>query len=243
MLAFMALCGGLISPRHLLCVLLLGCSLPATALAAEGAPGGATAATATQLVTEDSYRGTLAEPHGQSWYRLEVSPGEKTRFSLRGQTSACPVQASLVDASGAVLGQILSTTRETLAFVVFAPTHATSDTYYLRLALPSGSTCPTSAYLLRQFEPIQSACAPPPSLPPGVSYACETPKGETRYSPLPIISSACRGDGRALRQATAATKRERRRLAGRRDSRAILQRLEQNERLLNQRTMHACGGP
>ncbi|HUB36354.1 MAG TPA: hypothetical protein VL972_05975 [Solirubrobacteraceae bacterium] len=239
----MALCGGLISPRSLLCLLALGCSPPATALAAEGAPGGATAATSTRLVSEDAYRGALTPAARQSWYRLEVSPGEKTRFSLRGQTSACPVQASLVGSSGAVLGQILSTTRETLAFVVFAPTHATADTYYLRLALPSGSACPTSAYLLRQFEPLQSVCEPPPNLPPGVSYGCDTPKGETRYGPLPIISSACRGDGRALRQATAATKRERRRLAGRRDARAILQRLEQSERLLNQRTMHACGGP
>lgn len=254
MLAFMAICGGLISPRSFLLVgLLLCCSLlPATAVATEGRPAGSTMATATQLVTGDSYRATLPSPGGQSWYRLEVSPGAFARFALRGETSSCPVRATVLDAGGRPLGEIVSTTRETLAFVVYTPSRATSETYYVRLDPAPAPACTAAGYLLRQIEPFQEVCESPSptptplTCPPTGPTPPTTGPTPTTTSPtqerLVLISSGCKQDGRALRVATSTTERERRRLAGHRNAVAVLRRLERTEQLLNQRTIHACGG-
>jgi hypothetical protein len=247
MLANMAPCGGLISPRSLLLLLglLLCCSLlPASAVATEGRPAGATMATATQLVTGDSYRATLTSPGGQSWYRLEVSPGAFARFALRGETSSCPVRATMLNAGGRPLGEIVSTTRETLAFVVNTPSRATSETYYVRL--DPAPACTAAGYLLRQIEPFQEVCESSSSPTPLACPTTPTSPTPTTTSPtqerLVLISSGCKQDGRALRVATSTTERERRRLAGHRNAVAILRRLERAEQLLNQRTIHACGG-
>jgi hypothetical protein len=117
-------------------------------------------ASATPLGNVTSYGGEIA-PGQQAWYRFQHSGGERARVDLRGSAGSCPVRASLLDAHGGTLAEIVSSASETEPFTAYFPRPEVSLDYYLRIEPdPSATTpCSTSAgYVFRLAEPEQPAC-------------------------------------------------------------------------------------
>jgi hypothetical protein len=126
---------------------------------AASAPGGATMASATPLGNQPSYRGTIA-PGGQLWYKFEHTDGERMHVNLWGKTPACPVRATMLDADGHELGEIISSTHEIEPFIVYFPPHEVSLVYYLRIDTgPAASApCAGAGYVFTLQEPEQPQC-------------------------------------------------------------------------------------
>ena len=217
-----------------------------------GAPGGATMATATALVTDSSYRGTIGVSATQAWYRLEAEEGEKVAFEIRGETSSCPVRASFVDASGGTLEQLISTARESLPFLVSVPQGSTSASY-LRIDISPSSTCSRAGYVFRLLFPTQpTPCGQPAPPSPGqpappspgqpAGGVCASKTEEQRYGPLlQLETSACDRASAAVNSASNATGRERGEVERGRGSRKRLEQLERAERNLKLKARHDCG--
>ena len=116
---------------------------------------------ATPLANAPRYRGTV-EPGQELWYRFEDTGGGEGRvyIDLWGPTQSCPVRATLFDASGRALGELVSFTREIEPFIVYFPPQQASLTYYLRIdAEPSSASCAGADYVFRLLEPEQPSCS------------------------------------------------------------------------------------
>jgi hypothetical protein len=167
-------------------------------------------AAATQLKNELSYRGTIAEPGQQIWYKLDAVDGERAIVNLWGRTRSCPVRATLLDARGRGLGEIVSSTSEIQPFIVYFPANPVSATYYLRIDLPRAS-CAGAGYVFTLVAPEQPQ-------PPAECQAASN--GEPRFCTLAskaeavsaYIANTCKVAARNYRRAASVLAEERRRV-------------------------------
>lgn len=224
-------------------------SLAMVANAAGNVPGGATQPSATRLETERRYRGAVAEPGQQIWYRLNSEDAERMIFLVRGKTPSCPIRASVLDVYGRTLAQLISSPRETLPFVVRLPAHPASNTYYLRIDADPFLVCDGAGYAFTLFEPEQpTSCEADQPEGGGPIHVCsmsspsrETPRGGNRPSPT-FETRDCDRAGTALWRATLAVARERSLVARRRGSIGTLRRLESERHRLALRARYDCIG-
>jgi hypothetical protein len=70
-------------------------------------PGGMTIASATQLYSELSYRGTVKRGE-QLWYRFNSESDERVRIEIWGTTRSCPVRAAVLNLRRRTLGEMIS---------------------------------------------------------------------------------------------------------------------------------------
>jgi hypothetical protein len=203
------------------------------------APGGQTMAAATQLETGLDYRGTVV-PGQQLWYKLDAA-GQRAFVEVRGETPLCSVQASVLDANGRPLGELISSTRETLPLIAYFPAHPVSGVYYLRIAANPYAPCASTDYVFKLVEPEQPEKA-----------SCQTiagpngePRGEctlpSKESDVPAFEArACASDRTVFNRVNVEVARVRALVARRRASVRALRQLEGEERSDHRRMNVRC---
>ena len=186
-------------------------------------------ATAAQLENELHYRGTVV-PRQQLWYKFD-SAGERAYVEVRGETPLCSVRAALLDARGRTLGQIVSSTRETLPLLAYFPAHPVSEEYYLRIDANPYAACANTSYVFKLAEPEQPlpdecGAGPPPTGPHGepIPISCAAPSKE---SVVPAFEArACQSDRSTFDHANKEVARVRALVARRRAGIRTLRQLE-----------------
>jgi hypothetical protein len=197
------------------------------------APGGTTMAAATRLHTGLGYRGTIAEPGQQAWYKLESDGYPRAQFDIAGKTISCPARATMLDTHGRTLGQLISTTSETLPLLARFPTHPISNVYYLRIDADPYSACANAAYVFHLAEPLQ----PEP---------CSLPEADGReivcgYGPAPpLLTRACASAAKQVQQLSREVALEAALVSRRRGSVATLRRLESEEHTASRKSSVSC---
>jgi hypothetical protein len=218
-----------------------GLTTTATPPAPSGAPGSVTRASATQLDNELNYRGSVA-PGQRLWYKLAAA-GERAYVEVRGETPLCSVRAALLDARGRTLGQIVSSTRETLPLLVYFPAHAVSKRYYLRIDANPYASCASTDYVFKLVEPEQPEpveCPPPTTGTNGEQQprSCSAP---SKASAVPaFVSRACASYQAAFDRVNRAVAKLRALVARRRARIRALRRLEGVERAARRRANVRC---
>jgi hypothetical protein len=216
-----------------------------------GAMGSPTSAQATPLQTGFSYQGAVSKRIKRLWYRLNDPDSKRIVFHLRGKSPTCAVHASLLDARGRPLAQLITAPGETLPFVVLIPVKTVSDTYYLRLDADPFSSCVNASYVFTLVEPEQPGACEAPATGPAeqTSKSCVTsstaPAYGARFSTTPRARlararSACETVGNTLWRVTVAVAKERSLVFHRRAGIASLRKLESKRRALARRVYHLC---
>jgi len=196
-----------------------------------GAPGGATMASATQLENGISYRGTVTEPGQRIWYKLDAQDAERILLEVWGTTRSCPVRATVLDARGRTLGQLISTNSEILFFAVLVPVHPVSGVYYLRIDADPYTSCASAGYVFKIVEPGQ-----PIKCPPGLT--CTSPEGSVPA----LVFSACNGASKAVQRLSREVAGEAALVRRGRGSVSKLRRLESEERTARRKSHVNCTG-
>jgi hypothetical protein len=211
-----------------------------------GAPGGAKPSSATSLQTGFSYMGTVTKRGGRLWYRLQAGDAKRLLFHLRGKSRSCSVRASVLDARGKSLGQLISSPAETQPFVVLVPATPVSDTYYLRIDASPFEPCAGARYVFTLVEPGQGPLTPCET--PGAALAAPLSKAcgsDSARAPSMVARAAsgrdaCERVGPQLGHATFEVARVRRLVLHRKARVGTLRRLESERRALVRLVYHLC---
>jgi hypothetical protein len=201
-----------------------------------GAPGAAAMSAATPFYHGLSYRGTISGAASQAWYRFESDGAERAIVEVWGRTASCPVRASVLDAGGHTLAQLISSSSEILPLLVGLRAGAGSDVY-LRIDADPYRACASAGYVVTLFEPEDlPPCAANPHPTP------ECPVASFRPEPAPaLVQRACEDAGATFARATVAVARERALIARGRGSYAALVRLEAERLASRRRALATCG--
>lgn len=227
------------------------------------APGGATMAAATSLYDYVSYRGTVQRGTAQ-WYSFRANGAKRVLLQVWGRTQSCPVRASLVEAHGHTLSEIIASSEEILPFGSPLAAHSPAGAYYVRMDVDPYRSCESAGYAFTLSEPEQpdpcegitsakEGCAPvvepgPASTPPAGSSTEPRTTTTPRTGTLPskesvpaIDQPACDAALTVLRRATVTVERERALVRRGKANERTLRAQEANKLTVRRRERALCG--
>jgi hypothetical protein len=185
-------------------------------------------ASATSVYSFQAYRGTAGRAPAEAlWYQFSGDGAEQVLFEVSGLTRSCPVRATVLDARGRVLGEIIVAAGETLPFAAPLPAHPVSETDYLRIDADPYRACAAAAYSFTLSEPFEPA-------------PCERRRCPA-YAPAPPLSPRfCPAAQYALSRATVALERARAELRRRRANVAAVRAAEAHKLAARRRERKLC---
>jgi hypothetical protein len=207
---------------------------------------GTTMASAIPLTANATYAGKLVRHSELAWYKLagEASP---LGVDVQSTTSSCAVRASILNSGGRVFGELISSAREDLPFVVGVPV---VGVYYLRLDVNPYShyPCAGAGYLIREvrLHPLEASSpnegTEPNEPTPGSSPGREAPRHKRRKAPARLESQACVHWASILSHVTREVARARSRVFGGHGGLGLLRSLERSRRHYKRVVLYYCGG-